>query len=494
MCGVIGIFDNESVVSKLYSAMLTIQHRGQDSAGILTFDGTFHLKKGNGLIRDIFDQKNIKRLKGNVGIGHTRYPTVGEGSVEDAQPFWINFPFGIAGAHNGNITNFFQLKKELSEKSKKIINSNCDMEVVLNIFSEYLEKYKNKKITPEIIFNGVRYVYKRAKGSYSVVLYIAGIGMLAFRDPYGLRPLLFGKKNPITKSEKPVYGFASESTSLSVINFDTIKDVNPGSAVFINEDKEVFEKKLSHKPHRPCIFEYIYFARPDSNLNGINVYSSRVELGNRLAKKIKKMNLEIDLVSPVPDSARTASIEIARKLKLKYREGLVKNRYIGRTFIMPENNERKESINQKLNPIESVFKDKNVLLVDDSIVRGNTSKAIVQMVRKAGAKKIIFVSYSSPLTNPCFYGIDMQTKNEFIATDSTNEEIAKKIGADKVIYQDIKDMELAVRSQNRDIKSFCKACFTGDYPTGDITEDMLEHIERDREKNVKNKEKKTIPS
>jgi len=487
MCGVIGIFDNEEVISNLYSSMLTIQHRGQDSAGILTYDGTFHLKKGNGLIRDIFDQRNIKRLKGKVGIGHTRYPTVGEGSVEDAQPFWINYPFGIAGAHNGNITNFFQLKKELYEKSKILINSNCDMEVVLNVFAKYLEKHKSKKITPEIIFNAVKYVYSRVKGSYAVVLYISGIGMVGFRDPYGLRPLQFGIKNTKSSNSKPIYGFASESTSLSIIKFDEIRDMEPGAAIFINEEKELFEKKIANKPHRPCIFEYIYFARPDSNLNGINVYSSRVELGSRLAKKIKNMDLEIDIVSPVPDSARTAAIEIARKLKLKYREGLVKNRYIGRTFIMPENNERKTSINQKLNPIEGVFKDKNVLLVDDSIVRGNTSKAIVQMVRDAGAKKIFFVSYSSPLTNPCFYGIDMQTKGEFIALNSTSEEIAKKIGADLVIYQDIKDMEEAVRSQNKKIKSFCKACFTGEYPTGDISKKMLEQIEKDRENNIKKK-------
>jgi len=487
MCGVIGIFDSADVISKLYSAMLTIQHRGQDSAGMLTYDGTFHLKKGNGLIRDIFDQSNIKRLKGGVGIGHTRYPTVGEGSVEDAQPFWINFPFGIAGAHNGNLTNFFQLKKELYEESKILINSNCDMEVILNVFAKYLAKFKKKKITPEIIFSAISYVYKRVKGSYAVVLYISGIGMVGFRDPYGLRPLQFGIKSPKSKNNKPAFGFASESTSLSIINFDEVRDMEPGSAIFINEDKEMFEKKISHKPHRPCIFEYIYFARPDSNLNGINVYSSRVELGKRLAKKIKNMNLDIDVVSPVPDSARTAAIEIARKLKLKYREGLVKNRYIGRTFIMPENNERKNSINHKLNPIEGVFKDKNVLLIDDSIVRGNTSKAIVQMVRNAGAKKIIFASYSSPLTNPCFYGIDMQTKGEFIALDSSNDDIAKKIEADMVIYQDINDMEQAVRLQNKKIKSFCKACFNGIYPTGDISKEMLEQIEKDRENNVKSK-------
>ncbi|MCK5055055.1 MAG: amidophosphoribosyltransferase [Candidatus Aminicenantes bacterium] len=483
MCGVLGVYDNEEVIGKIYDAMLTIQHRGQDSAGILTYDGKYHLKKGNGLVRDIFDQQNIARLKGHVGIGHTRYPTVGEGSVEDAQPFWINYPFGIAAAHNGNVTNFSELKKELFEKSHKIINSNCDIEVILNIFAGYIEKYRTKEFTPEIVFNAVRYVYKKVKGSYSVVLHIADKGMVAFRDPYGLRPLLFGEKKD---KLLPAFAFASESVALDAMGFKDIKDIDSGSAVFIDKAKRVHIKKIMTKPFRPCIFEYIYFARPDSFLNGINVDKTRVELGCRLAKKIKKSGVEIDVVVPVPDSARTAAIEIARRLKLKYREGLVKNRYIGRTFIMPGDKIRKKSITQKLNPIGDVFIGKNVLLVDDSIVRGNTSAAIIQMVRNAGAERIYFASYSAPLTNPCVYGIDMQTKGEFIATNSTPEQIAAKIGADKVIYQDLKEMEQAVRQGNKKIKTFCKACFTGVYPTHDVSRKLLERIEEERDINKAN--------
>ncbi|MCK4765327.1 MAG: amidophosphoribosyltransferase [Candidatus Aminicenantes bacterium] len=480
MCGVLGIYDNEEVIVKIYNAMLTIQHRGQDSAGILTYNGKYHIKKGNGLVRDIFDEGNLARLKGHVGLGHTRYPTVGEGSVEDAQPFWINYPFGIAGAHNGNVTNFLDLKKELFEKSHKIINSNCDVEVILNVFAGYIEKFKNRELTPEIIFNAVRYVYKKVKGSYSVVLHIADKGMLAFRDPFGLRPLLFGEKKDRLV---PSFAFASESVALNMMGFKDIKDLEPGSAVFVDKNKKVHTKKIVNKPFRPCIFEYIYFARPDSDLNGINVYKSRAELGRTLVKKIRPLGLDIDVVVPVPDSARTAAIEIARLLKKKYREGLVKNRYIGRTFIMPGNTMRQKSIFHKLNPIHSVFAGKNVLLVDDSIVRGNTSRSIIQMVRNAGAKKIYFASYSAPLTNPCVYGIDMQTTDEFIAANAAPGTIAAKLGADAVIYQDLKEMEQAVRQQNKKIKSFCKACFNGIYPTNDVSPRMLAQIARERDSN-----------
>jgi amidophosphoribosyltransferase len=480
MCGVIGIYDNEEVISKIYATMMTLQHRGQDSAGILTYNGRFHTKKGNGLVRDIVDERNIARLKGNVGIGHTRYPTVGEGSVEDAQPFWINSPFGIAGAHNGNVTNFLDLKKELFEKSHKIINSNCDVEAILHVFAEYIEKHRIKDITPEVVFNAVKYVYRKVKGSYSVVLYIADKGMVAFRDPHGLRPLLFGMSR---KKMVPAYAFASESVSLDAIGFDEIQDVEAGSAVFVDKSRRVYRKKLMHKPFRPCIFEYIYFARPDSYLNGINVYQSRVLLGKKLAATIKKANLEIDVIVPIPDSARAAAIEIARRLKKKYREGLVKNRYIGRTFIMPGDQIRKKSINHKLNPISHVFRDQAVLLVDDSIVRGNTSRSIIQMVRNAGASKVYFASYSAPLISPCVYGIDMQTRNEFIAANSTPEQIAAKLNADAVIYQDLKDMEVAVREQNREIRTFCKACFTGVYPTHDVSNRILAKIEAERDSN-----------
>lgn len=478
MCGVLGIIDTEQVIGKAYNAMLTLQHRGQDSAGILTYDGRYHIKKGNGLVRDIFDEKNIARLRGHVAIGHTRYPTVGEGSVEDAQPFWINYPYGIAGAHNGNVSNFLDLKKRLFENSHKIINSNCDVEVIINIFAEYLEKWQNKPLTPDIVFNAVRYVYRFVKGSFSVVLYIAGKGLVAFRDPFGLRPLVMGKR---AADSRTAYAFASESVALDAMGFADQTDVPAGTAVFIDSDHNWYSKKISKKPFRPCIFEYIYFARPDSTMNGINVYESRIRLGARLAKRIKDSDIQdIDIVVPVPDSARSAAIEIARILKLRYEEGLVKNRYIGRTFIMPGNLVRRQSIRHKLNPIRHVFKGHNVLLVDDSIVRGNTSRSIIQMVRDAGAKKVYFASYSAPLTNPCVYGIDMQTKGEFIAADADSTEIARKIGADAVIYQTISDMENAVRQRNKAIKSFCKACFTGEYPTGDVSREMLDQIANER--------------
>lgn len=487
MCGVLGLYDNEEVIGKMYDAMLTIQHRGQDSAGILTYDGKYHIKKGNGLVQDIFDQQNIYRLRGNMGIGHTRYPTVGEGSVEDAQPFWINYPFGIAAAHNGNVTNFLELKKELFEKSHKIINSNCDVEVILNIFAEYLERYRTEELTPQIVFNAVKYVYERVKGSYSVVIHIANKGMLGFRDPFGIRPLLFGiKEDKLVNS----FAFASESVALDMMGFKSYEDVGSGSAIFIDKNREVHRQKIADKPFRPCIFEYVYFARPDSYLNGINVDKARVELGKTLAKKIKSLDLDIDVVVPIPDSSRTAAIQIAMDLKLKYREGLVKNRYIGRTFIMPGDVKRKKSIRHKLNPIRHVFDGRKVLLVDDSIVRGNTSRSIIQMVRDAGAKKIYFASYSAPLVNPCVYGIDMQTSNEFIARDSTPDQIAAKIGADLVIYQDQDEMEKDVKKQNKHIKSFCKACFTGCYPTGDISPETLITIEKERD-NYKNKKSET---
>ena len=478
MCGVLGILSTEPVIGQLYTGLLTLQHRGQDSAGILTYDGHYHLKKGNGLVRDIFDEHHVTRLRGTVGLGHTRYPTVGEGTGEDAQPFWLNHPYGIAAAHNGNVVNFFELKKELFEKSHKIINSNCDVEVILNIFAEALEMPRNQGITPESVFNAVRHVYKRVKGAYSVVIHIADKGLLAFRDPYGVKPLLFGVDR---RQMLPAFAFASESVTLDLLGFAEIRDVPPGSAIFIDAQRNVHERKLQAAPFRPCIFEYIYFARPDSYLNKINVYQARVDLGRRLARRIQRSGMAIDVVVPVPDSSRPAAIEIARLLKLKYREGLVKNRYIGRTFIMPGEQARQRTIRQKLNPIADVFQGKNVLIVDDSIVRGNTSRSIIQMVRQAGARNVYFVSYSAPLTNPCVYGIDMQTRSEFIASGADIGEIASRIGADHVLFQDPRDMEQAVRRQNPAIRSFCTACFTGKYPTGDVSRSYLDQIEQERE-------------
>ncbi len=477
MCGVIGIIGNQDVFLDLYQGLLAIQHRGQDSAGIITYDGQFHLKKGNGLVRDIFTPEHALRLKGNVGIGHTRYPTIGGGRGEDAQPFLVNSPFGIAMAHNGNVINYADLKQLLFDRYHRHINSTNDVEVVLNLFAQELATLKVKRLQPEHIFKAVRGVFRQVSGSYSVVGYVAGEGLVAFRDPFGIKPLAFGRRDD---GLLPSYAVASETVSLNIMNFSHIEDILPGEVLFIDRNHHLHRRRLLRRPHHPCLFEWVYFARPDSFIDGVNVYSSRVLLGRYLAADISQLNLNIDVVVPVPDSARDAAIEIARRLNLKYREALVKNRYIGRTFIMPSDNSRQMSVRQKLNPIASELKDRRVLLVDDSIVRGNTSRAIVQMVRECGAKKVYFASYSPPLRFPCVYGIDMQTKTEFIAQNATPTQVAKKIGADIVIYQRLENLKKAVHTLNPHLKHFCGACFDGRYPTGDVTPEILEEIERER--------------
>ena len=477
MCGVIGIYGTEEVVRELYQGLLAVQHRGQDAAGIITYDGRFHVKKGNGLVRDIFSAENVQRLTGNIGIGHTRYPTVGGGRGEDAQPFFVNSPFGIIMAHNGNVINYAELETFLSEKHCRHLNSDCDVEIILNIFAQKLSELSSKHLTPENVFSAVEEVYKKAKGSYAVVAYIAWQGMVAFRDPYGIKPLVYG-----TRKYRGLNSFAiaSETVSLNIMNYSDIKNIEAGEALFIDNNKKIHTKKIAHCPHTPCLFEWVYFARPDSFINNVNVYDCRVNLGRFLAEEIKKHNLDIDVIVPVPDSARDAAIEIARILNLKYREALVKNRYIGRTFIMPADEERKTSVRQKFNPIVSELKGKNVLLIDDSIVRGNTSKAIIDMVRECGAKKVYFGSYSPPLRYPCVYGIDMQTKTEFVARNANPNQVAKRIGADKVIYQSLESLEKAVKMGNKKLKEFCGACFSGTYPTGDVTPEILDSIEKNR--------------
>ena len=477
MCGVIGICGTEDVVRELYQGLLSVQHRGQDAAGIITYDGRFHTKKGNGLVRDIFSIENVKRLTGHIGIGHTRYPTIGGGRGEDAQPFLVNSPFGIIMAHNGNVINYAELETVLSEKHCRHLNSDCDVEIILNIFAQKLSELSSKSLSPENVFSAVEEVYKKAKGSYAVVAYIAGQGMIAFRDPYGIKPLVYGTRKHRGQNS---YAIASETVSLNIMNYADIKNIEAGEALFIDNKRKIHTKKIAHGHHTPCLFEWVYFARPDSFIDNVNVYDCRVNLGRFLAEEIKKLNLDIDVVVPVPDSARDAAIEIARLLNLKYREALVKNRYIGRTFIMPANQDRKTSIRQKLNPIVSELKGKNVLLIDDSIVRGNTSKAIIEMVRECGAKKVYFGSYSPPLRYPCVYGIDMQTKTEFVARHADTEHIAKRIGADKVIYQSLESLEKAVKMGNENLKEFCGACFSGKYPTGDVTPELLKSIEKDR--------------
>jgi amidophosphoribosyltransferase len=471
MCGVIGLFANADVFRDLYQGLLAIQHRGQDSAGIITYDGRFHTKKGNGLVQDIFTPENAARLTGNVGIGHTRYPTIGGGRGEDAQPFLVNSPFGI-------IINYHRLKKDLFEKDHRLLNSDNDLEAVLNVFAQELAAQRTRKIQPENIFKAVGGVFKKVKGSYSIVAYIAEQGMVAFRDPYGIKPLVYGTRND---GLLPSYAFASESVSLNIMSFGNIQNVGAGEVVFLDQRRGLHRRQIAHCPHSPCLFEWVYFARPDSFIDNVNVYLCRVELGRFLAEEIRKHNLKIDVVVPIPDSARDAAIEIARILNLKYREALVKNRYIGRTFIMPADSKRRSSVRAKLNPIAAEFKGKNVLLVDDSIVRGNTSRAIVELVRECGARKVYFASYSPPLRYPCVYGIDMQTKTEFVARGADPDQIARRIGADKVIYQTLTNLKKAVRLGNPKITHFCAACFDGIYPTGDVTPEILKEIEEERQ-------------
>jgi len=477
MCGVLGIIGNSDVFRDLYQGLLAVQHRGQDAAGIITYDGRFHTKKGTGLVQDIFTPDALVHLRGSVGVGQTRYPTIGGGSGDDAQPFQVNSPFGIIMAHNGNIVNYRQLKKELFDTYHRLLNSDCDVEVILNIFAQELAQPRTEKLSPDHVFRAVENVYAKVKGAYSVVAYIAEQGMVAFRDPYGIKPLVYGRrKDGILDS----FAFASETVSLNIMNFGEIRSIEAGQAVFIDKNRAVHARRIVRCPHSPCLFEWVYFARPDSYIDDVNVYDCRVNLGRFLAEEIRKQNLAIDVVVPVPDSARDAAIEIARTLNLKYREALVKNRYIGRTFIMPVDQRRKSMVRQKLNPIASELKDRNVLLVDDSIVRGNTSKAIIQMVRECGAKKVYFASYSPPLRFPCVYGIDMQTTREFVARDADVDQIASRVGADKIIYQSLESLKKAVRLGNPKLAQFCGACFDGVYPTGDVTPEILAEIEEER--------------
>ena len=468
---------NKSVSQELYDGLVVLQHRGQDSAGMMTYRNRFHLKKGNGLVRDVFHTKNMIRLKGTMGIGHVRYPTAGGYDAAEAQPFFVNAPFGIALIHNGNLTNYDQLKEELIERNARYLNTSSDSELLLNVIAHEILNLRKNKLTPALIFKAMEKVYKRLKGSYSVIAMIANYGLLAFRDPYGIRPLCMGIRNG---SMLPEYIFASESVASDTLGFKLMGDVQPGEAIFVDTNRNVHRKQVAKKHRAPCIFEHVYLARPDSLIDDISVYKSRLRMGIALAKQIKKAKLDIDVVIPVPDSGRTAALQLAQELGIKYREGLVKNRYIGRTFIMPGQEIRKKSIKYKLNPIELELRDRNVLLVDDSIVRGNTSKKIVEMVRKAGAKKVYFASCAPPIVNPCVYGVDMPSRKEFVANGLEIDDIAKFIGVDKLFYQDVKDLIKAVKAGNPKIDKFCYACMGGKYPTGDIDEEALKRAEMQR--------------
>ncbi len=469
MCGIIGIVGQEKAIDRIYPGLLALQHRGQDAAGAVTFEHGFQLKKGNGLVLNVFNPKNIERLTGNIGIGHVRYPTVGAGSAEDAQPFIITAPYGIALAHNGNLVNFFDLKKTLIENDLRYLNSNCDAEVMLNLLSVELNKMNPKRLTPEKVFTALGKVYKRLIGSYAVVSIIANRGFLAFRDKNGIKPLVFGRNGS-------TYCFASESVALDLLGYNEMRDVKPGEAVFIDADNNCHIKQIQKGKGAACIFEYVYFARPDSIIDGIGVYESRLRLGEELGKECSKRGLKPDVVMPIPDTARGAAQMVAEVLGTKHREGLIKNRYIHRTFIMPTQSERIEAVRLKLNPIRSEIAGKKVLLVDDSIVRGNTSREIISLIRSVGAREVYYALYSPPLRFPCVYGIDMQTRGEFVARDKTVEQIKESIDADALVYQTIKGL---VKGVGEGARGFCTACFTGSYPT-EIPPLLLERIEADR--------------
>jgi amidophosphoribosyltransferase len=473
MCGIIGIHSNDTVAPELYDGLMMLQHRGQDAAGMVTFDGQqLHMHKDDGLARSVFNEEEIFRLKGNIGMAHVRYPTAGTYDSSEAQPFYVNAPFGIALIHNGNLTNTTELRKQILEESHRHLNTQSDSEVLLNVLADEIGKQGVVKVGPEEIFAAMEGVFKRVKGGYAVIAIIAGQGMLAFRDPNAIRPLIMGQRNGADTV------FASESVALDVLGFETIGDLKPGEAVFVDLEGKVSRQVCAESPvYTPCIFEYVYFARPDSMIDDISVYKARLRMGQNLAKQIKEANLDIDVVIPVPTTSRHSAVPLAYELGVKYREGLVKNRYVGRTFIMPGQEQRQASIRRKLNPIQLEIKDKNILLVDDSIVRGNTSKKIVEMVREMGAKKVYFASCAPALHHPCVYGIDMPSRKEFVANELTTEETAKQIGADALFYQKIEDLVDAVSEGNPHVNKFCMACFDGNYPTADVTEEVLRAAE-----------------
>ncbi|NOL51398.1 amidophosphoribosyltransferase [Pelistega suis] len=485
MCGIVGISGVSPVNQLVYDALLLLQHRGQDAAGIATSkDDHFSMFKAHGLVRDVFRTRNMRSLPGNCGIGQVRYPTAGSSdSIDEAQPFYVNAPFGITFAHNGNLTNPDELREQLFRIDRRHINTNSDSEVLLNVFAHELQLASDKKLSPqEMIFTAIRALHRRVRGAYAVVAEIAGFGMVAFRDPNGIRPLCLGKNETPEGIE---YIVASESVAIDGIGFEPIRDIEPGEAVYIDKDKNVFFEQCADNPRlNPCIFEYVYFARPDSTIDGVNVYNARLKMGQYLADKVaRELRLsDIDVVMPIPDTSRPVAMELASRLGLEYREGFIKNRYVGRTFIMPGQAVRKKSVRQKLNAMSVEFKDKNVLLVDDSIVRGTTSREIVDMARAAGAKKVFFASAAPAVRYPNVYGIDMPTQTELIAHNRSTEEVCKEIGADGLVYQGLEDMKQAVSDLNSAIQHFDTSCFDGIYVTGDIDQAYLDRLSANRHK------------
>jgi len=479
MCGIVGIFGRSQVNQALYDALLVLQHRGQDAAGIVTsMDGQLFMRKGNGLAKDVFRTTHMINLVGDMGIAHVRYPTAGCSSSAEAQPFYVNSPYGLTLAHNGNLTNADELKRDLFMEDLRHINTNSDSEILLNVFAHELQVQGKIRITEKEVFQAVAGVHRRCRGGYAAVAMITGYGVLGFRDPFGIRPVVFGARET---NEGVEYMIASESVALDVLGFDRIRDLEPGEAVYIDMDGNLHTFQCAANPiHSPCIFEFVYFARPDTIIDDIFVHKARSRMGVALVQKIEQEwpDHDIDVVIPIPDTSRTAALELATNLDIRYSEGFIKNRYIGRTFIMPGQTVRKKSVRQKLNAIGSEFKGKNVLLVDDSIVRGTTSKQIVQMAREAGANKVYFASAAPPVRYPNVYGIDMPAASELVAHGRSIEEVREIIGADKLIYQDLDDLINAVQKRDKsEVKRFDTSVFDGEYITGDVSDHYLEQLE-----------------
>jgi len=486
VCGLVGIVSNTPVNQAIYDALTVLQHRGQDAAGIAVDDrGTLRTRKSKGLVRDVFHTRHMIRLHGNVGIGHVRYPTAGWSSSAEAQPFYVNSPYGLCLAHNGNLTNAEELKTLLVTQDRRHLNTGSDTEALLNVFADELQHQNGSDLTPEAVFAAVAGVHRRCRGGYAVIVMILGHGLVAFRDPHGIRPICLGRRKGAHGDDHMV---ASESVAMDTLGFELERDIEPGEAVFIRTDGTLHRHQcVSRVGYTPCLFEYVYFARPDSIIDGISVYKSRLRMGEALADKILREmpNHDIDVVIPIPDSSRSSALQVAHHFGVKYRDGFIKNRYIGRTFIMPGQEMRRKSVRQKLNAIDLEFGGKNVLLVDDSIVRGTTSRQIIDMARDAGARRVYFASASPPVRFPNVYGIDMPAAGELVAANRTEEEVCKVIGADRLIYQELDDLIKAVRYDNSAIDAFDASCFSGEYVTGDVTPEYLKQLEAVRSDKAK---------
>ena len=485
MCGIVGIVGRGPVNQAIYDALTVLQHRGQDAAGIVTADERVHIRKKNGLVRDVFQQRHMLKLTGKMGIGHVRYPTAGCSSKDEAQPFYVNSPYGICMGHNGNLTNTTELADLVVRKDRRHLNTTSDSEVLLNVFAHELALRCNDTAEEDAIFDAVASLHRRCRGGYAVIAMILQAGIVGFRDPYGIRPLVIGRRD---SAAGPEHIIASESVALDALGFELLRDVEPGEAVFIDINGRLRTRQcVDQVRHNPCIFEYVYFARPDSIIDNISVYKARLRMGEALADRILELrpDHDIDVVIPIPDTSRTSALQLANRLGVKYREGFIKNRYIGRTFIMPGQSMREKSVRRKLNAIDLEFRRKNVLLVDDSIVRGTTSKQIIEMAREAGANKVYFASAAPPVRHPNVYGIDMPAASELVAHGRTEEEVAGIVGAEWLVYQTLEDLISSVRYENAGIEEFDTSCFSGDYVTGDVSAKYLGQLEASRADEVK---------